>query len=110
MNGPKLLIAGASGAAATRVLEQAQLGEAFDVVGLSRRRPAEAGDWLEADLTDAAGLTRALAKRPDVTHIVYASRAPHGETGVEMSRQMSRCFAICSTLPRPRCRISRICT
>ncbi|MDB5382426.1 MAG: dependent epimerase/dehydratase family protein [Rhodospirillales bacterium] len=83
MNRPTLLIAGASGAAATRVLEQAEASDAFHVIGLSRHRPPTAGDWVEADLTDAAGLTRALSSQPDVTHIVYASRAPHGETGVE---------------------------
>ncbi len=83
MNRPTLLIAGASGAAATRVLEQARAGDAFRVIGLSRRRPENAGDWVEADLTDADGLARALSSQPDVTHIVYASRAPHGETGVE---------------------------
>ncbi len=84
MSRPTLLVVGASGAAATRVLEQARAGDMFEtVLGLSRRKPADAGAWVEADLTDVAGLSRALAARPHVTHIVYASRAPHGETGVE---------------------------
>lgn len=78
-----LLIVGASGAAATRVMERALAAPGLAVTGLSRRRPAGAGDWIEADLTDAPGLRAALATRPDLTHIVYASRAPHGETGVE---------------------------
>ncbi|MBR0648356.1 SDR family oxidoreductase [Roseomonas terrae] len=83
MNRPTLLIAGASGAAAARLMDQAQAGDAFRVIGLSRRRPEKAGDWVEADLTDASGLARALSSQPDITHIVYASRAPHGETGLE---------------------------
>jgi nucleoside-diphosphate-sugar epimerase len=78
-----VLIAGASGAAATRVLERALAMPDLAVVGLSRNRPEGAADWITADLNDTPGLTAALATRPDVTHIVYASRAPHGESGVE---------------------------
>lgn len=78
-----LLIAGASGAAATRVRERALRAGDIAVVGLSRHRPEGAQDWLAADLTDPAGLRAALATRPDITHIVYAARAPHGESGVE---------------------------
>ena len=82
-NTRNLLIVGASGAAATRVTEQALADPGFAVTGLSRRVPEGAGDWIAADLTDAAGLRRALATRPDISHIVYASRAPFGEGGVE---------------------------
>jgi len=78
-----LLIVGASGAAATRVMERAIAAPDFDVVGLARRKPDADTDWITADLTDAAGLHGALAMRSDITHIVYASRAPHGESGVE---------------------------
>jgi nucleoside-diphosphate-sugar epimerase len=78
-----VLIVGASGAAATRVTERALARPGMEVVGLSRRKPEGAGPWITADLFDAAGLSRALATRADITHIVYASRAPHGETGVE---------------------------
>lgn len=83
MTMPTLLVAGASGAAAMRLLERAQAGGVFRVIGLSRRRPSEAGDWIEADLNDAAGLAQALSAQPGVTHIVHSSRAPHRETGVE---------------------------
>ena len=82
-NARTLLIVGASGAAATRVTERALATPNCRVVGLSRRRPEGAGDWLMADLNDPAGLQRALAQRPDITHLVYASRAPFGEGGVE---------------------------
>ncbi|HEY4252701.1 MAG TPA: SDR family oxidoreductase [Roseomonas sp.] len=77
------LIVGASGAAASRILEQGRADPGSTVLGLSRNRPAESGPWLTADLNDGRGLKDALATRPDITHIVYASRAPHGETGVE---------------------------
>lgn len=77
------LIVGASGAAATRIAERASAAPTFDVVGLSRRVPNGAGAWIAADLLDAEALTRALSARPDITHVVYASRAPHAESGVE---------------------------
>jgi hypothetical protein len=82
-NARSLLIVGASGAAATRIAERAAATPGLAPIGLSRRVPAEAGDWITADLLDAAGLARALAARPEISRIVYASRAPHGETGVE---------------------------
>ncbi|MBW6398961.1 SDR family oxidoreductase [Roseomonas sp. HJA6] len=78
-----LLVAGASGAAASRMMDAALADPYWRVTGLSRRRPDGAGDWIEADLTDPDGLRRALAARPDITHLLYASRAPHGETGIE---------------------------
>ncbi|MBL6455093.1 SDR family oxidoreductase [Belnapia sp. T6] len=77
------LIVGASGAAATRIAGHLATAPGFAPIGLSRRVPEGAGAWIAADLTDAAGLARALVERPDITHIVYASRAPHAETGVE---------------------------
>lgn len=77
------LIVGATGAAASRVLEQGRAMPGTTVVGLSRSRPDQSGPWLAADLNSGSGLAKALATRPDITHIVYASRAPHGETGVE---------------------------
>ena len=78
-----VLVAGASGAAATRIAERASDAPGFEAVGLSRRVPDGAGAWIAADLLDAEGLARAVAARPDITHVVYASRAPHAESGVE---------------------------
>lgn len=78
-----VLVVGASGAAASRIAAQAAAAPGTEVVGLSRHVPAGAGAWIAADLADAAGLARALAARPGIGHIVYASRAPHAETGVE---------------------------
>ena len=78
-----VLVVGASGAAATRIAERASATPGFEMVGLSRRVPEGAGAWIAADLLDAAGLARALSARPDITHVIYASRAPHAELGVE---------------------------
>ena len=77
------LIVGASGAAASRVLEATERDPGFTPIGLTRRDPGMGIPWITADLWDGPGLARAIAARPDITHIVYASRAPHGETGVE---------------------------
>ena len=77
------LIVGATGAAATRITERARATPGFETIGLSRHAPGDGAPWVTADLWDRDGLKRALAARPDITHIVYASRAPHGETGVE---------------------------
>ncbi|GAA0593796.1 SDR family oxidoreductase [Craurococcus roseus] len=79
-----VLVVGASGAAAARIAERAATAApGFGAVGLSRRVPDGVGSWIAADLLDAAGLARALSARPDITHVVYASRAPHAESGVE---------------------------
>ena len=82
-NARVVLIAGASGAAATRIAERAAAEPGFEAVGLSRRVPEGAGAWIAADLQDPDGLARALSERPDISHVVYASRAPHAESGVE---------------------------
>jgi nucleoside-diphosphate-sugar epimerase len=79
-----VLVVGASGAAAARIAERVSHTAGFEAVGLSRRTPpGGAGDWIAADLLDSAGLARALSARPEITHVVYASRAPHAESGVE---------------------------
>ena len=79
-----VLVVGASGAAAARIVERASHTAGSKAVGLSRRTPpGGAGDWIAADLLDGVGLARALSARPNITHVVYASRAPHAESGVE---------------------------
>lgn len=77
------LVVGATGAAASRVLERGRTIPGETVIGLSRHRPPGDELWLAADLDDAPRLAEALATRPDISRIVYASRAPHDETGVE---------------------------
>ncbi len=78
-----MLVVGASGAAASRILERGRTASGAGAVGLSRNRPEPSGAWLTADLDGGHRLSEVLATRPDITHIVYASRAPHAETGVE---------------------------
>jgi nucleoside-diphosphate-sugar epimerase len=78
-----VLVVGASGAAAARIAERASRTAGFEAVGLSRRAPDGAAPCIAADLLDAEGLARALSARPDITHVVYASRAPYVESGVE---------------------------
>ena len=80
--GRVVLVAGASGAAGTRIAELLGATEGFSVLRLARRTPAEPG-WVEADLSDGARLASALARHPEVTDLVYAARAPFGEGGVE---------------------------
>ncbi len=78
-----MLVVGATGAAASRILERGRTASGAGAVGLSRNRPEPSGAWLTADLDGGHRLSEVLATRPDITHIVYASRAPHAETGVE---------------------------
>ncbi len=78
------LIAGATGAVAKRLVEQL-CAAGWEVIGLCRNVPAEAktARYIAVDLYDGDGLRRALAKERTVTHAFYASRARHGEGGVE---------------------------
>ena len=71
-----LLVAGASGAAASRVMDAARADPSWRVTGLSRRRPDGTGDGIEADLTDPGGLCRARAAPLDITHQGCAHRSP----------------------------------
>jgi len=80
------LIAGATGAAASRLVALLAQRPDWSVVGLCRTPPSEppAGvRYIAADLTDAASCARAVAEAGSVTHVVYACRAAHGENGVE---------------------------
>lgn len=77
------LIVGATGAAGRRILERAREQPDHTAIGLSRNKPMGEALWLTADLDDPQQLAEALATRPDIGRIVYASRAPHDETGVE---------------------------
>ena len=82
-----LLIAGATGAAASRLVELAAGVPGWRVVGLCRTaRAGGAGvRYLPVDLGDASWCREAVrAAVPEgVTHAVYAARAAFGEGGVE---------------------------
>ena len=78
------LIAGATGAAAKRLVEHLASAD-WSVIGISRHPPANFGNvkYIAADLGDAAALTKAIRSHPDISHVFYTARAPHAETGVE---------------------------
>lgn len=82
----RALIAGATGAAASRLTELLAATEGWEAVGLCRTPPAggpAGARFVFADLQDPRSCVRAVAEAGAVTHIVYASRAPFGEGGVE---------------------------
>ncbi|MCC7272495.1 MAG: SDR family oxidoreductase [Alphaproteobacteria bacterium] len=79
---PTALVAGATGAAARRLVELL-LARGWSVLAVTRRPPAPAErlGHVAADLSDAS--RAALAACGAVTHVFYAGRAAHGEGGVE---------------------------
>jgi len=78
------LIAGATGAAAKRLVE-ALVKDNWRVIGVSRTPGVnrDTVSYLRADLGDAAGLCSALRGQSDISHVFYTARAAHGENGVE---------------------------
>ena len=80
------LIAGATGAVALRLIE-CLIEDDWNVVGLCRNPPARSLfprlRYVRANLLDVDDCRRALEGARDVTHVFYASRAKHGETGAE---------------------------
>lgn len=86
-----LLVAGATGAAASRLVARAAAAPGWQVVGLCRtpRDDAPGVRYLAVDLGDADACRAAVrAAVPQgmitgVTHAVYAARAAFGEGGVE---------------------------
>ena len=80
------VIAGATGAAASRLVELLAETPGWQVVGLCRRLPDAPHAnvrYLAADLADAASCRRAVDEAGTVTHVVYAARAAFAEGGVE---------------------------
>ena len=82
-----LLVAGATGAAASRLVARAAGAAGWQVVGLCRTARAEEPGvrYLAVDLGDAGACRAAVqaAVPQGVTHAVYAARAAFGEGGVE---------------------------
>lgn len=79
------VIAGATGAAAKRLVEEL-VRQDWQVVGVSRNPPSKpiAGfTHVAADLMEPRGLAQALSAHREITHMFYTSRAAHQETGVE---------------------------
>lgn len=80
------LIAGATGAAAKRLVEALLADPDWAVIGLSRNPPAntiERLTYVRADLMNAADTRSALEGANRITHAFYTSRAPFKEGGVE---------------------------
>lgn len=79
------VIAGATGAAAKRLVEVLLADPAWSVVGLCRRPPVDPRErlrYVACDLTDAASTRAALAKCPDATHLFYTARMPFSDATV----------------------------
>lgn len=80
------LIAGATGAASKRLVEQLIADPDWSVIGLSRNPPESSHERLRyvgADLMDPASAKAALDGATQITHAFYTSRAPFKEGGVE---------------------------
>src|SRR6516165_266953 len=79
-------VAGATGAAATRLIEEL-VRQKWRVIGVSRsaRKGKTAGGptYLSADLLDASEVKAAISPYRDITHLFFTARASHEETGVE---------------------------
>ena len=79
-------VAGATGAAATRLIEEL-VRQKWRVIGVSRsaRKSKTAGGptYLSADLLDASEVKAAISPYRDITHLFFTARASHEETGVE---------------------------
>jgi nucleoside-diphosphate-sugar epimerase len=84
--GKVAIVAGATGAAATRLVEEL-LRQEWRVIGVSRKAPKHNSNGrlthLQADLLDAGGLKLAISLYRDITHLFFTARASHEETGVE---------------------------
>ncbi len=88
MAGKVAVIAGATGAAAKRLVEVLVADPDWRVIGLSRNPPKSAHPrltFMAADLTDPASTGAALAKVPQATHLFYTARAKFSDAsmGVE---------------------------
>ncbi len=82
-----VMIAGATGAAASRLTELLASTPGWQVVGLCRRVPEVPSTptlrYIATDFLDPASCRAAAAQAGAVTHLVYSARAPFGEGGVE---------------------------
>jgi nucleoside-diphosphate-sugar epimerase len=84
--GKVAFVAGATGAAATRLVEEL-LRQEWRVIAVSRKAPMDSSQGkltqLPADLLDAGALKLAISPYRDITHLFFTARASHEETGVE---------------------------
>lgn len=84
MGGRVALVAGAGGIIGNAVVRELQ-ATGWVARGLARRKIAGAPS-IATDLTDAEGVTRALAEAKDTTHLFYAALSPDANLAVEAER------------------------
>ena len=104
----RVLVAGASGVVGRAALEAFAAASGWDVLGLSRRAPDDAGQrHLPLDLRDARACAAALRAQPAVTHVVYCARS-RGRTQhtAEVLRHAAREETARRTLEAYRCALS----
>ena len=79
------LIAGASGAALSRLTALLAGTDGWEVIGLCRKPPGASHgvSWIAVDLLEARAVRRALQPFRRITHVFYGARAPHAEDGEE---------------------------
>lgn len=82
-------IAGATGAAATRLVEEL-VRQNWEVVGIARNPPRGIDNrvnYVCADLMDPSAIEQAISPYRNLTHLFFTARASHEETGVEPVRE-----------------------
>lgn len=82
----KALIAGATGTVGSAIARQLVSTGRGEVLGVSRRGPAQAIDgvhYVQVDLDNATDTFENLATHQDVTHVFYCGRASHSEQTLE---------------------------
>jgi nucleoside-diphosphate-sugar epimerase len=78
-------IAGATGAAATRLVEEL-VRQNWEVVGASRNPRHTLNNrvrYVRADLMNLSAIEQAISPYRNITHVFFTARASHEETGVE---------------------------
>jgi len=80
----KALVVGATGMVGNRLVENL-IGGGWSVVGLCRQLPKVSNgvDYASVDLLSRDACNKISGKLRDVTHVFYAARAKHGESGIE---------------------------
>lgn len=79
------LVAGASGAALSRLTALLAGSDGWEVIGLCRKPPGASHgvSWISVDLLDAGAVRAALTPFTQITHLFYGARAAHAEGGDE---------------------------
>ena len=92
-----ILIVGATGAAAKRLVDVLLTDTNYHLIGLSRRPNKSLANRsnysdINIDLLDESSVLEGLKKIPKITHIFYTARAKHEEGGFESIPENSLMF------------------